>query len=380
MTYFIALYCFISFSFLIDSFLFNSEINIKNNNKEILNVFGIIFLIVISGTRNVGGTDYFNYLKVFNNSPNLREFVYYFKNIYEVFDIHDHEIGFILINSIAKTIGLSYQDFLFFISCFFYLALYFGLRKYGDNFSAVLLVFLYKLFFYNTFVSVRQSITIALFFLSLHCIFEHKLGKYLLYCIIAFLFHFGSLIMIPCYLLGHINLTKKRFGFLFLIFTPMAFIPGLSKIIIRPLLDIFKLPIFYNISFYDKVYGYFLSSESLSYIHLFEFLFFAYFLYLNFEEISDIHPRAIDMMKLFVCLLPIFTMLRGFAIITREKDYFIISYGFLISYFLQIKNEQYKLITSIFLLVWSCFGFFRFLFLFDGGSLLHYQSLLPLFK
>jgi hypothetical protein len=87
----------------------------------------------------------------------------------------------------------------------------------------------------------------------------------------------------------------------------------------------------------------------------------------------DSHPEAETMVKIFLCLLPIFTLFRNYEILTRIKDYFTISYGFILSYIATIQKGRFRFITYTLTAMWCAFGFFRFIMLFDGGAMLKYK-------
>ena len=80
-----------------------------------------------------------------------------------------------------------------------------------------------------------------------------------------------------------------------------------------------------------------------------------------------------NLIKLFLCLLPIFTLCRNYEILTRIKDYFTISYGFIIAYIANMQKGKYRFITYTLTALWCAFGFLRFVTLFDGGAMKRYR-------
>ena len=183
---------------------------LKNEKeKRIFEISVLLLLCIISGTRyNLGGTDYFVYKKAYGAVPMIRDFN--FANIQNVDGTFEMEKGYLFLNSLVKTMGLNFYGFTLIHSMIFYLCMYIGLKRYTKNFNYFLVVFLYKMFFYDTFISMRQSISIAIFFIAVQFIEKRKPIKYFALCILAFLFHNSAIILFPWHYLlkNHQNRHK----------------------------------------------------------------------------------------------------------------------------------------------------------------------------
>jgi len=369
MNTYIFLYVTISFFFFFDTLLISPHGLGNTKDKKIINLLSLFLLIFISGTRNVGGSDFHVYQRVYESTPIIT-------HVQDAFQRGGYEYGFIVLVSLAKTLGLSYQGFLMVNSAFFYYSFYYGFHKYGDNFSLVLLVFLYKMFFYDTFISIRQSITIAIFFLSFHLIFEKKFFKYFAWCALSFFIHMGSFLLGFLFLLYYFqNISRKQIGLLYLIFLPTILLRNIPEYFLNSLAWLFNSS-YSDVAFVDKMGDYLLSDDSLSLIHLAEFSLLFFFLFIFYDKIIAVHPQANKIVLFFLCLLPFFTLFQKISIVTRVKDYFIISYAFICNYLMNICHKRYRLFISLFVLAWSAFGFFRFILKFDDGALMDYQSTL----
>ncbi len=351
--------------------------NILKNPKEknIVVILTLTVLCIISGTRyNLGGSDYGVYETIFYNVPYLFEgdsFAFQDNSAFLNF-----ELGYLLLNSLVKTIGFSFYGFTLLHSVIFYTCIYVGLKKYTDNFNLLIIVFLYKLFFYNTFISLRQSITVAIFFVIMHFIQEKKPIKYFIGCVTAILFHNAAIVLVPVYFLNKINLTKKKLIVLNAIFIPTIMV-SISGI---PVLN-FMMTLTQYIpggGFQEKVS---LLAEvadltGMSIFHTMEYFLLMVLVVINFEKIKGIDKYAEFILKLFVCLLPIFTLLRGYEILTREKDYFTFTFGIVLGYLCLINNKKYLGTVQISTLIVCAYGFFRFILLFDNGGMMPYESYL----
>lgn len=210
------------FIFCIIMLVFNNCLK-EQKHKKIFEITTLIILCIISGTRYyLGGTDYYVYQQVFKAVPSI--FRFDFNTIHNIYYTYGMEKGFLYFVSILKTIGFNFLGFTLIHSIIFYTGLYVGLKRYTKNFNFLIIIFMYKLFFYNTFISLRQSITLVIFFIAIRFIQERKAIKYFLCCALAVFFHNGALILFPIYFINKIKLTNKRIIILNCIFVPTLII------------------------------------------------------------------------------------------------------------------------------------------------------------
>ena len=146
---------------LFDNYLLDDIDSLKL--KKILTFLILVFLSLVSGTRLIGGSDYQFYLNSYKVVPTISKVI----SGVQINGTHytaSFDLGYLYLTSFLKSFGISFEIFTLIHSFFFNFAMYYGIKKYSNRFSAVLLVYICKLFFYNTFISMRQSITIAIFF------------------------------------------------------------------------------------------------------------------------------------------------------------------------------------------------------------------------
>lgn len=72
----------------------------------------------------------------------------------------------------------------------------------------------------------------------------------------------------------------------------------------------------------------------------------------------------------------IFTVMRGFVIITRIKDYFLWTYSIILYYLMENQEIKKKNIIAILVCVVCLYGYIRYLKSFDNGGLIPYNSYL----
>ena len=347
----------------------------KKHEKKIIEIVILVMLCLISGTRyKLGGTDYFVYERIFNAVPIINDFN--FETVHNIYGTFGAEKGYLYLNSIVKSLGFNFYGFTLIHSIFFYFSLYKGLGKYTHNFNLLIVVFLYKMFFYNTFISMRQSITIAMFFLAMHYIQENKIVKYFAICFVATFFHSGAFILFLVYFVNKFKLTKKLLIKMNILFIPTIFLSAINFPIMNYFNFIIKL--FSNPTSIDKaselVYG--KVTSSIGIFHTLEYFLIMFLVIYFFEEIISLNKNTEFILKLFVILLPLFTLFRGYEILTRFKDYFILSYPIILGYLCLIDEKKMQTILNIGIVSVCLFGYFRFLILFDGGALMPYSSYL----
>lgn len=348
---------------------------LKNEKeKRIFEISVLLLLCIISGTRyNLGGTDYFVYKKAYSVVPMIRDFN--FANIQNVYGTFGMEKGYLFLNSLVKTMGLNFYGFTLLHSVTFYSCMYIGLKRYTKNFNYFLVVFLYKMFFYDTFISMRQSISMAIFFIAVQFIEKRKPIKYFALCILAFLFHNSAIILFPLYFINRIKISKKAFkiiniiGIIFLVLNITGiFVFNPSGIVNK----IFNG----NQNAMEKAEGYFDTNEKISIIHTLEYYLIAIIIYFNYDSIQNKNEHSNLILNMFVILMFIFTVMRGFVIITRIKDYFLWTYPIILYYLIENRKVKEKYLIAILSCIVCLYGYIRYINSFDNGGLMPYNSYL----
>lgn len=348
---------------------------LKNEKeKRIFEISVLLLLCIISGTRyNLGGTDYFVYKKAYSVVPMIRDFN--FANIQNVYGTFGMEKGYLFLNSLVKTMGLNFYGFTLLHSVIFYSCMYIGLKRYTKNFNYFLVVFLYKMFFYDTFISMRQSISMAIFFIAVQFIEKRKPIKYFALCILAFLFHNSAIILFPLYFINRIKISKKAFkiiniiGIIFLVLNITGiFVFNPSGIVNK----IFNS----NQNAMEKAEGYFDTNEKISIIHTLEYYLIAIIIYFNYDSIQNKNEHSNLILNMFVILMFIFTVMRGFVIITRIKDYFLWTYPIILYYLIENRKVKEKYLIAILSCIVCLYGYIRYINSFDNGGLMPYNSYL----
>lgn len=344
------------------------ETSESERQRNQITIACLIILTLVSGTRLVGGLDFLTYEGHYRNLPTFPDVLNL--NLRN----NNYEIGYTYIASFFKTIGISFYGFCLIHAAFFYFCLWKGIKRYTSHFGIVILVFLYKLFFYNTMISMRQSITVACFMLMVPLIEEKKYFKYYIAAFFVSFIHNGAYLLFLIYPLVYIALSKFRIKWLNIIFIPTLFI-GMAGIDVLGPIGHFLQDNAANENMMKKSAHYF-ESENLSPIgifHTLEYFLLMLFIYVNIEKIDLENQKVHIVMWMFLCLLPLFTLFRGSEILTREKDYFLIYYAVIIGYLVD-ELPKYRTLIYSFITLLCAFGYYRYVILFDGGHFLKYHS------
>ncbi len=149
---------------------------------------------LFEGTRLVG-PDFHTYLSLFRIIPPVSFLI---KEFAKFTALTLFEPGFLLLNGVFQSLGLSFFTFnLFFATAFLFLFAR-NLRYYTVLPFTALLVFT-GFVYMTSFSAIRQILAAAIFFYALRCLIENHPKKYFLWIIVASLFHVSALSLLVFY-------------------------------------------------------------------------------------------------------------------------------------------------------------------------------------
>jgi hypothetical protein len=199
--------------------------------------------------------------------------------------------------------------------------------------------------------------------------------RYYILWFICYLTHNSSMMLAVVYFIGKLKLSKKLLIRLNMIFIPMIIISYLNLPVMRVLEPILNFNIFSSEKTQGKAENLIMNGNEqagINWLHTIEYLGIMFLLVKFYDEIKEAFPKSDIMIKMFICLLPIFTLFRNYILLTRIKDYFTISYGFILSYLCMIRDGKYKQLVYLATIGWCGFGYFRYINAFDAGALKRY--------
>lgn len=176
---------------------------LARNNKLII-AASLLIPIIISGWRFNVGTDYTNYVLMFNDLSKV-PIDQYFSQVFP-----KTEIGFYALIKLSS--WLADGPFLMFFAsaALTVLFFFFGLKKYELKHASLIYLLYMLIIFPTTLNGIRQGIATAVCFYAITFILSRKPAKYFLWILIASLFHVSALFLIPLYLLNLIIKGDKK--------------------------------------------------------------------------------------------------------------------------------------------------------------------------
>lgn len=323
--------------FIADSFPKNINIYYKK-----LLLFSLIFLFWwVGGLAYKLGIDNYHY-----------ELFYYLQKNgdYEYF-----EIGYKFINKLFYKLNLNFYVFKGSLYFLLVILIYKGIKEFFPNKEDLMLsfifIFLYGSFYYLYISFIRQAIALSIFIFSLQYIYKKKKIKYLVLIIIACFFHKTSIILYPLYYLFN-NLAVKKIIIknqnivLILIFLMKVLLVKLSAYK-------FLQVIISKISIFIPRIQYYLEYIPANSINIYDILVLC-IIFINKFFKPNYSKKEKELLKYFIIIYSIFSLLNGFSFMIRFKmyiDIFFILNIVLILNKCQKVNKYNKLLKYLFIII-----------------------------
>ncbi len=311
--------------------------NIFLFKKSIL-FFTLLILGIFCGLREgVLGYDYFVYEEFYNN-------------VLIEGNKFNYEPLFYFLTYSFKYVGFSYHFFIFSISMFFHLSLYFFLlflrKEMHLNIGLVLCAYVSTVYFWHSYTLVRQSIPIAIFYFSIPLFF--KQSKLAIINFIGVGFHIGHVSSLFIQLFGRGVFSYKK----------LVFILSMTLVFM-----------YYSPLFLNKMEQYESGRQSGIYPVLeFLFIFFVFVLLKNKLHI-------LNFIAMFGAILSLFGFFMGEVFVRfSEPLKIIIPIG--LAYIFSIINKNNKDISVVYAITLIVYCFFRlnFFFMNFGEFAVPYRS------
>lgn len=349
------------------------------NSRFIRNTLAIAIicmLVFLSGTRyHLGGYDYANYDYMFQNAPTLDNLhlIEYIRHS----GLIGTDIGWTLINSVVKSLGFNFYGLTLFVALFFWFTMFTVLKSYMVNVNVFIVIAMYKYLLDVSFIYMRQSIAVAIFLISLKYILRRQFGNYLILIILAATVHFSAMVLLPIYWICQIKISKRGL-ILYSICFSLSFLLVIFKVNIASFFSVFSN--IFSGSGSQKIteaasgnlYGE--AGILSSTVHLFEFLVIDYFLIKNFDDFNPKDSKKMLIIKLYMILLPIYSIFATSAIMVRYGFYFLFTYAVIIDALVSKKSIVNKIYLYVLIAIVSFAGMYKFVVGFDNGADWEYDS------
>ncbi|TWP25327.1 EpsG family protein [TM7 phylum sp. oral taxon 349] len=216
--------------FCLSSALFGYGVYRKN---KVMKWAGIIPPLLLASLRYGVGTDYGTYESLFNqfSRGSLADYLQ---------DSSSAEPGFYILVQISNFLTGDSVPMFAIAAALSLIFFHLGLNRYNIKHPALVYFLYLMVLFPMTLNLVRQGIAVSIVFYALSFFIERDFKKYLVFMIIAGLFHISAFILLPVYLLN--RLTKTKYKNVYLTFLPklvtvagciLIFIPFFSSLVMQ---------------------------------------------------------------------------------------------------------------------------------------------------
>jgi EpsG family len=260
--------------------------------KKILFICTGILLFTIAAFRGNNNFDYSGYVALYNKAALI--------NTLRI------EPTFILISFIVKHV-FNNVLFLFIIYAFLGVFLtFYAIKKLTAFYFLSVLIYFSNFFIFHEMTQIRVGVASALILLSLKPLLERNFKAFILIILLAFLFHYSSLIALPLYFLN----GNKINIFIFAIIIPLSYLFYFLNIHFAYLIDLIPIPEI-NIKFQQYKFLSTLNSSKVnvfSYLQLSRCLLAAIFLW-KWELLQRNNKFGILLIKIYVIAISLLVLL-----------------------------------------------------------------------
>lgn len=181
------------------------NLKIKKNFVNFIIIAITLFFVVICACRSIYiGRDTRMYYLFYEQAAELS-----WTNLKNSWQQNDLEIGYLAIEFLFSNIlGLSFIYFQIFVATISIVPPMYLIYKYSDSKGLSIILYLLLGMYCFTLTGIRQSISLGLMCIAYFFVEKNKLIPFLFFCIIGFLFHFSSLILLPIYFFKKIKITN----------------------------------------------------------------------------------------------------------------------------------------------------------------------------
>lgn len=310
---------FMSLLFYVSAFTISSVLVGYGYSKKQLPVIalGLSLPILIGGFRYGVGSDYFAYVDIFNAQSQLPISDFIQSNGYT-------ELGFFLINNVSYILFGDIRFSLVVCAALTIIFFYIGLAKYKLKHTG-LIFFLYLLtIFPMTLNTIRQGVAMSIVFYAMTFIPQRRPFVFIVWTLIASLFHTSALLMLPIYPVGIYMNDKKVFNDIGSVIKQKYFLRLAIVIVILTVItnNVFNIVLSQDIFSKYELYTTY-SEESSNSIYFIKIIILGLILVLSYRIIFNSKDKINALLFAFACVEIVFLSL-GFVspFIKRQALYF----------------------------------------------------------
>ncbi len=330
---------------------------VRDEDQKKLLIFYCTFLWMFGSFRYMVGTDFYNYMMIYQNPPQSIDEL--FDSRYEpMFTVCVMLLNYCEFSSQALFVVMESLTLFFFVK---------GVNVFVDDYREKLfIVILYAVFslgFYWTFNAVRQVAAMSILLYSAKYILARKFLKFNLCVLLAMSFHYMAIVFVWMYFIYDVRINKK-IVIVLLLLSVVAVITGYNfKVITEGMISAFSVTGLYY-GYAARGPEYILTDGGISNTTIAFILFYVFSMMFFYERISaDKKISVLFLSALVYLLVRIFVSLEDTSTsylsstigrVAKYWGYFFILYIGRCLYFIRSENRQIFLLLSIvFIFVFS---------------------------
>lgn len=200
---------------------------IKKNSNFWL-ILCIAPVVFVSTIRYGVGTDYFSYIESYNYVAQNFSISLVFNYYQEPLNVILYYLSYILFHSELAMFFIYSFITMVFIVC--------GIKNFRNDISIPFALFIFYMTQYHvSYNGIRQMVAVSIIFFSYKYVIDRKFTKYLLYVILAALFHKSAIFMILLYFLcpttdEMLLKTRNNIFYIGILLTPII-VPAIAKLV-----------------------------------------------------------------------------------------------------------------------------------------------------
>lgn len=346
-----------------------SELSPFKNRWVLAVPFVALMFAMVAFRDGLGGSDYTMYTYFYSKVVALPDFLH--GEYVPHYRTKSFEVGFVTLASIVRWFDSSKTPyvFMFVVAVIDIVLLFVSTKKYTKFLYVAMLFYLYKAYFWHDFTLLRQSIAIGLFMYSIQYIKSREMVKYMALNLLGMTLHASAVVLLPLYFV-----VNKRWNDLSIVLIiAVAFLLNA----LGPYLFYFATYLASLVGMADRFDTYFNARtiNPLNFLEIMLILFVAMYgrvrlAYAKKEPYFDIF------LNIFVVSSFLIIAFSSFEIFARFKEYFVVSYMVLCSYFIgHIENKRSQMAAFLLYATYCFLGYVRYLYTFDAGGLIPYKWL-----
>lgn len=294
-----------------------------------IDVFMLMFFFLLACRGIQCGTDTKQYLRLFNE--------YSIQSIPHLFSKYEREFGYRLLNRLIGVIGGNYQTLLIVTAFICVVPLWYFFRKESESQLLTIALFLTVAPYIMYFSGIQQAIAMSLGVPAWYAAKSKKLGRFILWVLLAMQFHTSAFMLLLLYPLFRAKITTKWLWFV---------VPCMA------LVYVFRSTIF-NFLFKLLWYDYTMTKATDATTILFLLILFGVYSYIMpGDNISD-DTVAMRNILLLSIVLQIFAMLHPLSM--RMNYYFLLFIPVLIPKIADQSKKQFAQISKLSVVVMTVY-------------------------